>query len=104
LNIIKKLRLASFRIPGQLFAGAWGILLFCLVLAFVSASRDANHNKAVVMQNDTPFYTSPEQTKPTLYVPEGTTVTFSNELQGWISVSLPDGREGWIRTNTITKI
>ena len=104
MNIVKKLRLASFHIPGQVFAGSWSALAVMLVFAFTSANRASHNNKAVVTQNDSPFYTSPQQTKPSLYVPEGTTVVLDNEIQGWVGVTLPDGREGWIRTNTLTKI
>jgi tetratricopeptide (TPR) repeat protein len=104
INIVKKLRLASFTIQRQFFAAGWSALAVMLVFAFTSANRASHNNKAVVTQNDSPFYTSPQQTKPSLYVPEGTTVVLDNEIQGWVSVTLPDGREGWIRTNTLTKI
>lgn len=104
LNTVKKLRLSSVHIPGQLFATGWAMLVLLLVFAFVSAGRRANPNVAVVTQNDAPFYVSPQQTKPALFVPEGTSLKTGNRLQGWIEVSLPDGRDGWIQLNSITQL
>ena len=104
INIFKRLGKLSFHIPGQVFAGAWAALILILVFAFVSADRKTSHNKAVIVQADVPFYNTPQQSKPTLYIPEGTTVSISNNLQNWVEIILPDGRSGWIQANTITKI
>ncbi|MBS1771743.1 MAG: tetratricopeptide repeat protein [Bacteroidetes bacterium] len=104
VNMLKRLGKLSFRIPGQAFAGAWSLLAIILIFAFVSADRKTSRSKAVIIQADVPFYTSPQQSKPTLYIPEGTTVNISNNLQNWIEITLPDGRSGWIQANTITKI
>ncbi len=104
INTLKKLRKLPFHMPGQGFAASWATLAVLLVLAFTSAKRASGSNKAVITQTESAFYISPQQTKPSLYIPEGTTVKCDDQIREWTNITLPDGREGWVRTNTITKI
>jgi hypothetical protein len=91
-------------IPVQL-QGVLGFLCFCsLVLAFGAAKRSTAHDAAVVMENDAPLMNGEQKGKPLVLVPEGTTVKILNEKGGWIEVSLPDGRIGWLQKDLIDKI
>lgn len=98
LNVVKPL------LPPQATGIGWSICVLCMVLAFVSAKNKADRTRAVVMQNDSPFYASPQQTKAQAYVPEGTTVHFDSENGGWVEVTLPDGRSGWMQLSVLSKV
>lgn len=103
-GIIRKIKRSNSVLPVQLRAGIITLFILCVIFGFTSANNQTSPDKAVVMQNETPLYTSTQQTKPALYVPEGTTIKCGKELQGWVEVILPDGRNGWIRTDAITRI
>jgi hypothetical protein len=102
--IARRMHFISFRLPIQATGIGWAICTCCIILAFIAAANRADGSKAVVMQNDTPLYTTPSPAKSTASVPEGTTVHCSKEQQGWIEVTLPDGRTGWMRTDGLSKI
>lgn len=91
-------------LPPQLTGILACIWLVALVLAFSSANHRQQSNLAVVMQNDAPFLTEPGQMKNQSLVPEGTTVKWRVVRSGWIEVTLPDGRNGWMRENLLTRI
>jgi len=85
-----------------------GFVIFtCLVLlalSYFSSSNANEQNSAVVMQNDVPLMNIELKGKPLTLIPEGTTVKLGGEKGAWIEVVLPDGRNGWIQANMITKI
>ncbi len=85
-----------------------GFVIFtCLVLlalSYFSSSNANEQNSAVVMQNDVPLMNTELKGKPLNLIPEGTTVKLGSEKGAWIEVVLPDGRNGWIQANMITKI
>ncbi len=85
--------------------GVLSFVFICiLLLAIASANNMNSHNKAVVMQNDAPLMNIEQKGKPLALIPEGTTVKITGEKAGWIEVSLPDGRSGWLAQNVIDKI
>jgi tetratricopeptide (TPR) repeat protein len=97
---------AGHRIPVQV-PGIFGFICVCfLILAFAAAKRAQASNQAVVMENDAPLMNSEQKGKPLSLVPEGTTVKILDEKArpGWVEVSLPDGRSGWLQANLIDKI
>ena len=79
------------------------LLLLGLILSYSSALRHESH-AAVVMQQDAPLMTSRKNNKPQTLVPEGTTVKTEEEQDGWIEVTLPDGRKGWMQVGLLGKI
>lgn len=92
------------RIPVQLIGLL--VLVFCILLTFsiISAQKSQAHNTAVVMQHDAPLMPNGLKGKPLLLIPEGTTVDVRDERDGWLEVTLPDGRTGWVRPETVTRI
>ena len=94
----------GYRIPIQI-PGILGFLFFCLLIpAFVAATNTIRMSAAVVMEHDAPLMNSEQKGKPLALIPEGTTVKIRNEKGMWIEVELPDGRNGWILQNQLTKI
>lgn len=91
-------------VPPQVTGIMWGVWLVLLLLSFFSAQHKADSKKAVVMQNDAPLLADPRQTKSQSLIPEGTTVKWKGEISGWVEVSLPDGRTGWMQQNLLAKI
>jgi len=92
------------RLPVQL-PGILGFICVCfLSLAFVAAANNERVTGAVVMENDAPLMNNQMKGKPLAFVPEGTTVKILNENGMWVEVSLPDGRNGWLLQNQVTKI
>jgi hypothetical protein len=84
------------------FIGA--VWIISMTFAIVSAMRKADSGHAVVTQHDAPFVSQPNDTRNQSLIPEGTTVRIKGEQQGWFEVSLPDGREGWMRQAALAKI
>ena len=79
------------------------LLLLSLILSYSSALRHESH-AAVVMQQDAPLMNSRKSNKPQVLVPEGTTVKIEDEQDGYLEVTLPDGRKGWMQQGLVVKI
>lgn len=91
-------------IPIQL-PGLLGFACVCfLILAFAAAKNAQHSNLAVVMQNDAPLMNNEQRGKSLSLIPEGTTVKILGEKAGWVEVSLPDGRSGWLQQNLVDKV
>jgi hypothetical protein len=99
---IKKTAIA--RTPVQVLGILALVFCCCLGLALVATNNSTQTTGAVVMQNDAPLMNADLKGKPLLLVPEGTTVKIKNEKPDWVEVTLPDGRDGWLRQNLVTKI
>lgn len=93
-------KLQMMQLPGFVIF----ICLLLLLLSFFSSSNSVGQNTAVVMQSDVPLLNADLKGKPLTLIPEGTTVKLGSEKGAWIEVVLPDGRNGWIQANLITKI
>ena len=80
--------------------------VFCIliILSISAANNSAADSAAVIMMNDAPLMNSELKGKPLLLIPEGTTVSIRTEREGWMEISLPDGRAGWIRQDMAIKI
>lgn len=91
-------------------AGRWlslGIvsLLICACMAYFSYDAEKHSGKAVVMQDASVLRESPAPGgKALLNLPEGTVVEIYGELGAFISVKLPNGREGWVAISAISKV
>jgi len=79
------------------------LFLFMLIAAFVSAQNKSSHDEAVVLQSDAIFKSDLKITKSEI-LPEGTVVRCQETQGQWVSVHLADGREGWMRIESIEKI
>lgn len=106
LGIYLKRYSASFssRIPAQINGALLFIFIILFVLGISSAKNSASDSEAVVMQKDTPLMNNDLKGKPLLLIPEGTTVTIRSDRDGWLEVSLPDGRAGWVRQDQLSRI
>lgn len=105
ISILIAKRMGKAReLPVQLTGSVFIIWLLTLTVAYTAASNAVDYRKAVIMETDTPFMANPQAGKALSLVPEGTTVTYRSEKDGWIEISLPDGRTGWVRKNMLTKI
>jgi tetratricopeptide (TPR) repeat protein len=97
---LKKGKAIPLQLPGVL-----GFICLCLlILAFASAKNKSEHTGAVVMQADAPLMNNEQKGKPMALIPEGTSVKIRSEKSGWIEVTIPDGRTGWLQQNLIEKI
>jgi hypothetical protein len=82
----------------------------CLVVAGLSwwttASRLAAGSVGVVTDEVVEVLSGPGETHPKLFtVHEGLTVEVRAEREGWIQVSLPDGRgSGWIPAGSMERV
>ena len=102
--LIRRLGKNGRRLPVQL-PGIFAFLCACLlVLAYSSAKNSVDHTGAVVIQNDAPLMNNEQKGKPLALIPEATTVKIRSEKGGWIEVSLPDGRTGWLQLSAVEKI
>lgn len=90
--------------PTQVLGVTAAIWALCLVFAFFAAQRNADSGQAVVMQNDAPLYADPRVGKSQSLIPEGTTVRWEGATSGWVEVSLPDGRTGWMKQAQLERI
>lgn len=99
-------RYFSFSPSISLKAMAGGAMVLCvfLVLAYYAADRRRDSGKAVVMAANAPLQLSPEPGTPSSLIPEGTTVRWGTERGGWVELTLPDGRKGWMEKVYLEKI
>jgi hypothetical protein len=102
-----------FARPGGWNAGAgWSVSALSLVLVLCAASwwttraRLASGATAVVLDEVVEVLSGPGPTHPTLFtVHEGLTVEVRAEREGWVQVSLPDGRgSGWIPSGSMERV
>lgn len=75
-----------------------------LILSYISANRKVNQNCAVVIQQDAIMKETASSAKTLSLIPEGTIIKIENIQNGWASIKLPDGREGWVNTSVFEKI
>lgn len=96
LGLILLYRLRPDKIPVQAVA-AVALLWICLMVpAYFSAENTRSTTLAVVMTHNAVLYTSPNSEKGRIPVPEATIVRMGERKGTWISVTLPDNRNGWI--------
>ena len=90
-------------------AGRWlsliVVVLFCSALVFyVGRRRITRNNKAVVMKENAPLYHQANDLGTSISVPEGTTILIDKEKSEYYYVELPNGANGWMPKNVITKV
>lgn len=82
------------------------LAIFCFVCflttsAFAAVQRYNYYNNtdAVILADETTLYASPSESSKNLQtLHEGTTVTLDDmHEKGWVLVTLPDGRTGWLK-------
>lgn len=78
------------------------LFLVAFALAYTAAQKSTVHNKGVVMVTDASLRGAKNDVKTIGLLPEGTTVTLDAAEGDWVKVTLPDGRSGWLRKNTIS--
>lgn len=91
------------------FAGRWlalvasGFIISGLFFYFSYHVR-AYSNKAVVMIDNTPFYSHKGDTDAVGQLPEGSVVKIKLEKEGWYDVNLPNGSRAWVSVNSLEKV
>ncbi|MBK6611089.1 MAG: tetratricopeptide repeat protein [Sphingobacteriales bacterium] len=66
---------------------------------------EVNHSEAIVMQNNTPLNDNPNpNATPIDTLSAGIKLTVKAQSEGWAQVQLPDLREGWLNTESLTYI
>lgn len=75
-----------------------------LLLAYSAANKTKNHDRAVVMEQDTPVKSNLKESKTQLLLPEGTVIRIEAEEGGWAEIKLPDGRGGWMKKDALERI
>lgn len=103
LYTARRLNKLNIKYTSQLLGTLNIVCLTVIILAFVAANNQANHNKAVIMIADTPFMQQPNG-KAQSYLPEGTSLKIEDNNKEWTEVTLPDGRKGWVSSDMIEKI
>lgn len=94
----------SGKVPAQLLGLLAFVFCLLIILSISAANNSTTDSTAVIMMNDAPLMNPELKDKPLLLIPEGTTVRIRTERQGWMEISLPDGRAGWIRQDMAIKI
>lgn len=90
-------------VPAQFFFFTPLVLLLFLFCAYISANNATYSSKAVVMGRTAAFVTAPGVYKGQSIIPEATTVaTGATAKGGWIAVTLPDNRSGWMQQTELT--
>lgn len=102
--IARRLGKISYNAPVQLVASAFILCGLFILLGMVAADRRAGSNKGVVMNEGTPMMAEPKYGKSLSLVPEGTTIHITGTQAGWHEITLPDGRNGWMQQEAISKI
>lgn len=73
-----------------------------LFLAFRAAHNAGSSPRAVIMKPNTVMTTAPNVYKGQVILPEATIVEVAEQSGNWVSVSLPDNRNGWVQRSELT--
>jgi tetratricopeptide (TPR) repeat protein len=104
LLVLKRLNRLPFHLPSQLPAIMFILCAVTIIFAYFSSERRVKNMDAVVMFPDSPFQDNIKSAKSQSLVPEGTVVNIQAVKNGWAQITLPDGRNGWMRTEALQKI
>ena len=82
-------------------------LLFIITTAFAFSERSdiLNREAAIVMSSAISVKSSPDSDATDLFVlHEGTKVTICSEIDGWVEVTIADGKKGWTEMSHLERI
>lgn len=107
LGVLFLLASATIR-KKQAFAGA----VFCLVMAVLfhvfaynRYQTETGNNYAVLMQPNTALKKGPSDGSESITdLPEGAKVRTNERVNGWVRITLPDNREGWVNEKNLNTI
>ena len=89
-------------IAGILFISA---ALFSFFMGFQKRSFEIDSRQGIVFVPNAYVKSAPDGQSTDLFIlHEGAKVNISDEVQNWVRVELPDGKEGWIPQESIAKI
>lgn len=91
------------------FAGRWLSLLIAgfglsAIFFFFSYQARTYTNKAVVMEDNTPFFNHQHDAAANGQLPEGAVVNIRNEQSGFYEVTLPNGSKAWLRVSAVARV
>lgn len=102
--IARQLKVIQYTAPAQLIIGVLVLCIVFLTMGITSAQKAVASDKAIVMQDGSPLMLQPKYGKSQSQIPEGTKVRICNKKPGWVEVTLPDGRIGWLENTSVIKI
>jgi len=85
--------------PATLF-----LFILTILFAYAASGRKVAKNRAVVMEQDAPLFQGTKTSGTPILIPEGTVLSIEAEENDRVQVRLPDGRNGWMRINTLERI
>lgn len=81
------------------------LALLLLVVAYSQRRMQVGHDGAVVFSGQATVRSAPSESEKTLFViHEGTKVQIVEQVNDWLRVSLPNGHEGWIKSEAVKLI
>ena len=82
------------------------LFLFANLFAWQQRKALGSHNEAIVMVESIPVKNIPADSGSDEFtIHSGTKVVITDgSMSGWVQISLPDGREGWVKSETIEVI
>lgn len=81
------------------------VALLLLVVAFAQHRMLADDHSAVVFSSQATVRSAPSDSEKTLFViHEGTKLSIMEHTDEWMRVSLPNGHEGWIKSEAVKRI
>lgn len=91
------------------FMGRWMSLslagfVFCGILFYAGYQARNHTDKAVVMVDNTPFFTRPGDSQSIGQLPEGSVVTIQSRKDGWYHVSLPNASRAWLPSKNVEPV
>ena len=82
-----------------------GLALLLLVVAYSQHRMQVDHDGAVVFSSQATVRSAPSDSEKTLFViHEGTKVEIIERAEDWLRVSLPNGHEGWMKSDAVKVI
>lgn len=100
-----RVRKEQFSHSGRWLSVSVVTLLVCGCMAFFTYDARQHSGKAVVMQAGISFFEGPQSNSKVLgTLPEGTVVQINQEEGNYYNVKLPNGREGWIAAQDLSKV
>lgn len=92
----------------QAFAGAILCLVMAILLHIFAYNRyqtETTNNYAVLMQPNTALKKGPSDSSESITnLSEGAKVRTNERVNGWVRITLPDNREGWVNEKSLNTI
>lgn len=96
------------RVKRAAFYGGVATMAVALLLLLVAYSQHrmrVDADSAIVFSSQTTVRSAPSESEKTLFIiHEGTKVSIVEHTDGWLRVSLPNGHDGWVKSEAVKRI